>query len=181
MIVERALVLAFSAMGFLAFTWAWRRHFHSVGPMPLGMRLVGLISFVTVAAFIWSVIMMPLPKTWLAAPILSIGSLALFIWTIRATRTAGFAVAFAAAQPLSLTVNGPFRYVRHPFYTSYIIFWLATCFATTSSVYWFGPTILLACYIVAARKEEQLMLRGDLGVRYADYASKTGMFLPRWA
>lgn len=172
-------MLAFGAACFLAFTWAMFRHFRSVGPMPLGMRLMGAASGLTMAAFVGSVLMGPLSKTWPATPILSIGSLALFAWTICATRNAGFAIAFAGAKPAVIMINGPFRYVRHPFYTSYLIFWLATCFATASSVYWFGPTIILAGYVLAARGEEQLMSRGDLGTEYAGYASRTGMFLPK--
>ncbi len=179
MTMARMLILTFSGLSFVTFTWAMLMHFRSVGPMPLGMRFIGAVSAVTMAAFIWSVLAMPLSKFWLAAPILSLASLTLFAWTIRTTRSAGFAVAFAEVQTSAITINGPFRYVRHPFYTSYIIFWLATGFATTSSVYWFGPTVLLACYIVAARREEQLMSRSDLGAEYARYASRTGMFLPQ--
>lgn len=40
--------------------------------------------------------------------------------------------------------------------------------------------MLLACYVLAARAEEQLMSRGKLGTEYVGYASKMGMFLPRW-
>lgn len=180
MIAERILLLILGAAGFLSFTWAMLRHFCSVGPMPLGMRLIGAISTAAMAVFTWSALAMPLSKVWLVSPILSIAALALFAWTIRTTRDASFAVAFATSQSSAVTVSGPFRYVRHPFYTSYIIFWLGTCFATTGSVCWFGPTILLACYILAARGEERLMSRGDLAAEYAGYASRTGMFLPRW-
>lgn len=180
MILERAIVLAFSIACFSAFSWAMFGHFRSVGPMPLGMRLIGAASGLTMAAFTGLVLAGSLSKTWPATPILSTGSLALFAWAIRATRNAGFAVAFAGAEPVMVTKNGPFHYVRHPFYTSYLTFWLATCFATTSSVYWFGPTILLAGYVLAARGEERLMSHGDLGAEYTGYASRTGMFLPRW-
>ena len=178
MMMEKLTVLAFGAACFLTFTWAMFRHFRSDGPMPFGMRLVGAVSLATMAVFIWCVCTMQPSPLWPAAPILSVASLASFVWTVRATRDTRFAVAFTATKPSALVESGPFRYVRHPFYASYIIFWLATCFATASSVCWVGPAILLACYVVAARREECLMSQSDYGAAYASYASRTGMFFP---
>lgn len=176
--MERLTVLAFGAACFLAFTWAMLGHFRSDGPMPFGMRVTGAISLAAMAVFAWSVCTVQLSQAWPVTPILSAASLASFAWAVHATRNAGFAFAFAAAKPSALVVSGPFHYVRHPFYTSYLIFWLATCSATTSSVCWVGPLSLLACYVVAARREERLMADSDLGAEYASYASRTGMFFP---
>jgi len=178
MTARQMLVLVPGLACFLAFSWGTLRHFRSVGPMPPGMRLIGAVSLLTVTAFTWSVLASPLPGTWPAAPILSFGSLALFAWTVRETRHAAFALAFAGAQPSRLLATGPFRYLRHPFYTSYLTFWLATCVATTSSISIGGSAILLVCYLTAARDEEKVILRSRLSAEYATYASGTGMFLP---
>ena len=178
---QKALVLVMGAACFLAFSWGTLRHFRSVGPMPPGMRLVGGVSVLAMAVFVWSVLQRPLSAVWLAAPVLSAGALALFAWTVRATRDEGFALAFAGAQPSSILARGPYRYVRHPFYTSYLLFWLATGVATGSGACWIGPTMLLACYATAARNEERLIMRSRLATEYSGYMSKTGMFLPRRA
>ena len=172
------LVLVPGLACFLAFSWGTLRHFRPVGPMPLGMRLIGVISLITFSAFAWSVLTTPLPELWLAAPILSAASLALFIWATRATREAGFALAFAGAQPSQLLVSGPFRYLRHPFYSSYLLFWLATCFATNSALCVVGSVLLLICYLAASRDEEHRIAHGRLADEYASYAAETGMFLP---
>ncbi len=179
MTAVQMLVLTPGLACFLSFSWGTLRHFRSVGPMPPGMRLVGAVSLLTVAAFTWSVLTSPLPGTWPAAPILSFGSLALFAWSVRATRHTDFALAFAGAQPPRLLVTGPFRYLRHPFYTAYLTFWLATCVATTSSICILGSATLLICYFIAAREEEKNISRSWLSVEYQSYASETGMFLPR--
>jgi protein-S-isoprenylcysteine O-methyltransferase Ste14 len=178
MMMEKLAVLAFGTACFLAFAWAMLRHFRSDGPMPFGMRLIGAVSLATMAVFTWSVCTERLSQFWLVAPILSAASLASFTWPVYATKNASFAVAFAATKPSLLVVSGPFHYVRHPFYSSYLIFWFATCFATANSVCWVGPAILLTCYTVAARKEEYLMSHGELGAEYASYVSRTGMFFP---
>lgn len=166
---------------FLAFGWGTLRHFRSVGPVPTGMRLIGAVSLVTATAFARAVLAARLSTAWPVAAALSAGSLVLFLWTVRTTRGAGFALAFAGVRPDRLLAVGPFRHVRHPFYTSYLAFWLATCVATGSAVCWAGSSVLLGCYVVAARDEERVMSRGRLAAEYAGYASRTGMFLPRRA
>lgn len=178
MMMERLTVLALGAACFLAFTWAMLGHFRSDGPMPFGMRVIGATSLAAMAVFTWCVCTAQLSRAWPVTPILSAVSLASFAWAVHTTRNADFAFAFAATKPSILVVSGPFHYIRHPFYTSYLIFWFATCFATTSSVCWVGPLTLLTCYVVAARREERLMADGDLGAEYASYASRTGMFFP---
>lgn len=187
MTAAQMLVLTPGLICFLAFSWGTLRHFRSPGPVPFGMRLIEAVSLVTVTAFVWSVLASPMPDVWPAAPVLSMGSLALFIWSVKATNNTGFALAFAEAQPSKLVVSGPFRYLRYPFYTSYLIFWLANFVATSSSICAVGLLILLVCYVTAAREEEGSISRGRLAVEYANYASDTGMFLPkrrrrrRWA
>lgn len=175
----RLFILLPATCCFLSFCWAMLRHFRSVGPMPHGMRLVGALSILIMGVFAWQVSAMPLSAAWPAALALMIGSLALFGWTVRTTRNADFALAFAGVQPRGILVTGPFRYVRHPFYTSYIIFWLAICIATTSSLCWLGSIVLLVCYVVAARQEERNISLGRFAAEYGHYASRTGMFLPR--
>lgn len=164
---------------FLAFSWGALKHFRSSGPTPLGMRLIEVTSLVTVAAFVWSILVSPLSEAWPAATILMVGSLILFIWSVRETRHTGLTLAFAKAEPSGLLVTGPFRYLRHPFYTSYLTFWLATCVATTSSICILGSATLLICYFIAAREEEKNISRSRLSAEYESYASATGMFLPR--
>lgn len=177
---QSLLVFMPGAACFLAFSWGTLRHFRSVGPMPSGMRLIGTISVFAMAVFTWLVFSAPVSEVWSVASLLSIGSLALFIWTVRTTRGAGFALAFADAQSPHLLTSGPFHYVRHPFYTSYLIFWLATYIATLSTLSLVGLIILLVCYTVAARSEERLMSTGQLATTYASYTLRVGMFLPRW-
>ncbi len=180
MTAKQMLVLGPGLACFIAFSWGTLRHFRSVGPMPLGMRLIGTVSLLTVTAFTWSVLASALPGTWPVASILSFGALALFTWAVRTTRHAGFALAFAGAQPSRLLATGPFRYLRHPFYTSYLMFWLATCIATTSSICILGSAILWICDFVAAREEKRNISRTRLSAEYASYALETGMFLPRF-
>ena len=173
-------VLLPSAACFASFSWGAVRHFHSAGSVPRGMRFIEAVSVVTMAVFAWLVFVRPLSTLWPAVPVLCLLSWVLFIWAVRTTRNARFALAFSGTHPPAVLMSGPYRYVRHPFYTSYLVFWFSTCIATTSSLPWIGLLLLLICYVIAAREEEHIMSRGRLGTEYADYAARTGMFLPRF-
>jgi len=74
---------------------------------------------------------------------------------------------------------GPYRYVRHPFYLSYSLFWLAGAVAVP---YWpmiVGSLGMLTLYYRAAAQEEQTIARSGLSAEYEAYKRTTGMFLPR--
>jgi len=85
MVEQRLSILLLAACCFLSFSWGTLKHFRSVGPMPHGMRLIGAISILIMAAFAWQVSATPLSAAWPAALVLMIGSLALFAWTVRTT------------------------------------------------------------------------------------------------
>ena len=74
--------------------------------------------------------------------------------------------------------TGPYRYVRHPFYSSYILGWLAAviavpCLATL--VIFLGMTTI---YWQAASSEERRFLASPLATDYERYRMHTGLFLP---
>jgi protein-S-isoprenylcysteine O-methyltransferase Ste14 len=74
---------------------------------------------------------------------------------------------------------GPFRFVRHPFYMSYLIFWVA-CALATSCLLVMTITILLATiYSVAALQEQNAFLSSALRPEYEAYRRTTGFFWPK--
>lgn len=75
--------------------------------------------------------------------------------------------------------RGPYRFIRHPFYASYILgasslllhsipIWVAT-----------GVVVVIAMYWREARSEERKILPSSLGPTYQEYVNRTGMFFPR--
>ena len=80
---------------------------------------------------------------------------------------------------MSLVTSGPYRYVRHPFYTSYLIFWTGLALGTWSL--WAVPVliVMLVLYAVAARSEEGKFSRTEMSADYAAYRARTGMFWPK--
>jgi protein-S-isoprenylcysteine O-methyltransferase Ste14 len=87
--------------------------------------------------------------------------------------------AFSDDTPQFLLRHGPYRYVRHPFYASYLLFWVGTAVTTAGWLPWLVPFGMLLLYARAATGEEQKFARSDLAQAYETYRQNTGMFLPR--
>lgn len=106
-------------------------------------------------------------------------SLSLFWWAIRTNRKKPLNIAFTESKPDHLVQNGPYRLVRHPFYTSYIIGWTAAPIA--SGQYWLLTiaVIFVFLYYQAANFEESLFANSPQSSNYDEYRRRTGMFFPK--
>jgi protein-S-isoprenylcysteine O-methyltransferase Ste14 len=170
-------VLAVVIIGSHAFVG--KGHFNSKS-MPPGANLVSAAVLTTLAVFLlllWTN-SAPLPAQ-IVALVLEGLSLWLFFRTIAASRGQALHFAFDADNPVSLVTSGPYRYVRHPFYTSYLIFW--TGFATGTWSLWALPVLILIAilYTVAARGEEAKFAETAMAADYAAYSARAGMFWPK--
>ncbi|MFQ6677720.1 MAG: methyltransferase family protein [Fidelibacterota bacterium] len=80
----------------------------------------------------------------------------------------------------TMVTTGPYKYIRHPLYssliysfTALIALWFKSWFLLFSVV----PVSLIWSRLV--QKEEKYMLN-KFGKKYRDYMDKTGQFLPSW-
>jgi protein-S-isoprenylcysteine O-methyltransferase Ste14 len=107
------------------------------------------------------------------------GSLALYWWTLRTVLDHRLTFAYADDMPTVLIDEGPYRYVRHPFYTAYTMCYLAAPVALMA--WWLLPTtvIMFLIYRQSAVMEERKFAGSALHAAYSDYAGRTGRFLPR--
>lgn len=83
-------------------------------------------------------------------------------------------------KPQQIVTWGAYKYIRHPFYTAFI---LAHAAFVLTSLHWsalvvFGYVFVLLHY--TAKKEEQRLSTevGELGVQYQTYYLKTNRFFP---
>ena len=121
----------------------------------------------------------PVPLQTALAVTLYLLSLALFWWAYNATRFTPLSAVFSPDAPRHLVIAGPYRFVRHPFYVSYLLTWTAGVVATANP--WLLLTLLTMAiiYIRAARLEEQKFAASDLAQSYERYRATTGMFFPQ--
>jgi protein-S-isoprenylcysteine O-methyltransferase Ste14 len=80
--------------------------------------------------------------------------------------------------PDRLITEGPFRWVRHPFYLGYIIGALAPAVATGHPAIVIVSIAMVAMTVSAAFREERVWLASPRGDAYREYRRRTGMFLP---
>ncbi len=177
-IIPTALIATTATVSFSAFCWGVKSHFRSTGKMPLGMQVTSALSTI---AFLWFIARLTsgFGAMWLEATALFCASGALFFWTIQASRQTPPTLAFDTDAPFFLLRSGPYAAVRHPFYLSYLMFWVGTALATASALGWIAVAIMAAVYLDAATREEAKFARSTLAATYAAYKRQAGMFLPR--
>lgn len=158
-----ALLLALAC--FVSFLWALRSLFLVPGgKFPGRMRLLsacGTVFFVIHLIFLVQSSINPV--WWVLGISLYLASFALFWWTVPHARTARLRVVFSAGETRRLYVRGPYRYIRHPFYSSYLAFWLAGVMVTAKPA--LGITLLIMgwFYFQAMREEEYIFSIRPLG------------------
>ena len=161
------------------YAWSMRAHFRSP-TMPPGMVIVSAV-VVGVALFFFAILW--IERQPAAAQIgglaIELASSARFWWAISSSRKARLRFAFDADNPDSLVTDGPYFYVRHPFYASYLIFWIGWGIATWS-IWAVAPVAgIVAIYTIAALDEERKFSRTALADAYEAYRKRTGLFWPR--
>jgi protein-S-isoprenylcysteine O-methyltransferase Ste14 len=167
-----------AAICFAAFVWGVKNHFRSTGAMPAGMQLTSALSAALFAAFLWH---LHDGASNLLIPALALftASLGVFASAIIASRNTPPTLAYDSDRPSFLLIQGPYRYVRHPFYLAYVLFWFGTAIATHSLAGWLAPAIMTALYLDAATREEKKFANSDLAAAYAEYRTRAGLFWPR--
>lgn len=176
-----ACELGLLTLVFAAFTWALFRHFLPSGQaMPRLMKLLSATNVMCLAVVVASSILHP---NMLGARSIAIAalifSLTLFCAAVLATRHDRLHVAFAGAKSSSILRHGPYRYVRHPFYASYIVFWIAGALGTASPLGWTASALMITAYCIIAIQEERQLLSGRGKAEYSDYMRTTGRFFPK--
>jgi len=120
---------------------------------------------------------LPLP-TWLRRLGVALGivNLLLFAWTHHALRRA-WSLRLVIKEKQPLVTSGPYRWVRHPMYTS--IFGSALAASLLSATWLMGLGVVGTSISIAARvgDEEALMIE-EFGDQYRAYMQRTGRFLP---
>lgn len=110
---------------------------------------------------------------------LYLGGIALFLWTQETVKHAPPYLAFSGVAPEHLFVTGPYRFVRHPFYLSFMAVLFAVPIATWNAWLLASAFLMTLNYIGAAFEEEAAFVRTPYAERHRAYAHLTGMFAPR--
>jgi protein-S-isoprenylcysteine O-methyltransferase Ste14 len=138
-------------------------------------RLLVMLQFGLLALMGWRAWVSPSSSDILAASLLS-GSALLALWALAANRPGNFNIRPTPRHGGTLVTSGPYRWVRHPMYTSVLM--AAAAAAVKSHEIADGGlwvALLIVLLVKAGIEERALMIRFP---DYQDYKSRTTRFLP---
>lgn len=148
------------------------------------IRLLGLASMLAIALAIvlpssirWADVALAPGWRWVGVGLACAG-LAGWAWVL-AHLGAGLSVSIALREDQSLVETGPYRLVRHPMYTTYLVLW-AGFFLLSAN--WFVLATGYAAHalaMIARAPREEAMLERAFGEQYTSYRHRTGKFFPR--
>lgn len=146
----------------------WVRVVHNLGGALSLMQLMGVI------------FLPPRSEIGAAAGIVLYSlAVTVFLSAIEAARRTRLQRAFVDEPlPDRLITEGPYRWVRHPFYLGYILGAVAAPVATDSPALIVIAVMTIGLTVSAAIREERVWLKSARGAAYREYRRQTGMFLP---
>lgn len=177
----KAVVLMVALSCFVSFAWAMKRFFTKPDGKTSGMQAIYMLGTVFSLLHLGLIFFLYRfsPWTTLGGLALYAASLALFWWAVQINRSAPLSFAFSRDQPQHLVVAGPYRHVRHPFYTAYTLTWLAGAVVIPAPWLLLSVLVMFYFYWQAARQEEIKFGASEFAEAYRDYQGRTGMFAPR--
>jgi len=125
----------------------------------------------------WATLPLPEWAQW-AGVALGLASVAL-IWWIQWALDLNFAVILHVRENHTLVKHGPYRWVRHPMYTTLYLHGLSTLLLTRNWLV--GGLYLLALtgIVVVRLKNEEAAMIEKFGDEYRTYMRQTGRFFPK--
>jgi protein-S-isoprenylcysteine O-methyltransferase Ste14 len=120
----------------------------------------------------------PVAVRWLGVPLAGMG-LALFTWMFRHLGLNVTSTSMPRANA-TLVTSGPYRWVRHPMYSTVLILVTATTLLTANLVVLIGGLLMFALVALRSRNEERQLVE-KFGAAYRAYQARTGRFVPRFA
>lgn len=105
--------------------------------------------------------------------------LQLFIWSSRSIKNMKFSAIYGKDVPEQVYTKGPYRFIRNPFYASYLLCYLTTLLILGSVLLLILFLILLTLYLVAIKIEENKFIYSPDFKNYSEYKKKTGALIPK--
>jgi protein-S-isoprenylcysteine O-methyltransferase Ste14 len=173
-----AAVLLLSCLG--SFLWAIVRFFPRPAGASTGAKVIGVCTVVFGFLHLRAILQFDRPGA--AHEVTGAGfylaALGLFWWAVCINSKRPLSAVFSPDVPEHLIQEGPYRFIRHPFYCSYLLTWMGGVMATQQ--FWLLVTVavMFALYLRAARIEEEKFGCSSLGTKYQQYQARTGLFFP---
>lgn len=124
----------------------------------------------------WSSVSLPIWSRWVGVGALLVGC-ALLVWTFRSLGT-NLTDTVVTRKTHTLVVHGPYRWIRHPLYSSAGLL-IAAVSLIAANWFFFAIGVALLCLLIMRTRTEERNLVARFGDSYEKYMDRTGRFLPR--
>src|SRR5271167_1121310 len=111
---------------------------------------------------------------------LALISFVLYEWAWRTVIDRNFYTGLGGEVPAAVCESGPYKFLRHPFYLSYMVAFLGAAAAFPSLVTALVSIACIGLFVYMAIDDERVLLRSALAEDYESYRQRVGMFLPRF-
>ncbi len=147
------------------------------------LRLAGIVGWLGIIAYLIN----PASMAWASVPLSAwlrwtgVGFLAaagvLFIWTFRSLGK-NLTDTVVTRKDHTLVTTGPYRWVRHPIYTSAALMIPASSLVAANWFFFATGCVVFQLLVIRTRKEEENLI-ARFGDDYRNYMQRTGRFVPR--
>jgi protein-S-isoprenylcysteine O-methyltransferase Ste14 len=146
------------------------------------IRLCGVALFVSMIAYLvapdaWPWARVPLPGAvrWIGAG-LGVATIGMLYWTLSTLGT-NLTDTVVTRTKHTLVREGPYRWVRHPFYVSMVLLIAATSLLAASWLIAASGLLLFVFLAIRTPREEQKLVE-RFGDEYRDYMRRTARYVP---
>ena len=124
----------------------------------------------------WSSMPLPVWVRWAGvAPLLT--GCALLVWTFRSLGK-NLTDTVVTRQQHTLVERGPYRWIRHPLYSSAALM-IGALSLVAANWFLFATGVVVLCVLIIRTRTEEENLVARFGDSYRRYMERTGRFLPR--
>jgi protein-S-isoprenylcysteine O-methyltransferase Ste14 len=149
----------------------------------IGLRLCGLLAWIAIAAYLinpawmaWSTVTLPAWLRWIGALLGLFAVPPLLFWTFRSLGK-NLTDTVLTRREHTLVTQGPYRWVRHPFYDVVFLWGLSLSLLTAN---WLLALLVFSVFtmmVLRTRIEEKKLIE-RFGEEYRAYMERTGRFFP---
>ena len=105
-------------------------------------------------------------------------SVLLFLWARITIKGKFFSYISSTDVPQFVCTEGPYRWIRHPFYASYLLTLVAVTLMFPNYITVIATIVAIISFTHAAKFEESKFEGSPVASEYAAYMRRTGRFLP---
>jgi protein-S-isoprenylcysteine O-methyltransferase Ste14 len=124
----------------------------------------------------WSAVPLPVWLRWTGVGVI-VAACGLMVWTLRSLGR-NLTDTVVTRQKHTLVLNGPYRWIRHPFYDSAALLTAAISLIAANWFLFLTGVVLFGLLVIRTRTEEE-NLAARFGDSYRTYMKETGRFVPR--